>query len=109
MRTATDIDEHARAKIPLVDANIIERGLWSGLRAIYDAFDNKQMPIDGASKAKAAIIAEYAEYCRWREIFLADAQKRIELAPLISEANIHGCEICKQIAAIYDGRASAKA
>jgi hypothetical protein len=109
MRTATDIDEHARAKIPLVGPNIIERGLWSGLRAIYDAFDNKQMPIDGASKAKAAIIAEYAEYCRWREIFLQDAQKRIELAPLISEANIHGCEICKQIAEIYDGRASAKA
>lgn len=105
MRTVAEIDEQARGKIPLVEPNIIERGLWSGLRAIYDAFDNKQIPIDGASKAKAAIIAEYAEYCRWREIFIQDAQKRVELSPLICQINKgEGCPICKQIAAVYDGR-----
>ena len=107
--TAEEIDFLAKKKQTLIQPNIIERDLWAALRDIYEAFDKGTIPVEGAKKAKADAVAEYNEYVRRRQIFLADAQKRIELAPLISKANIHGCDICKQIAAIYDGRSSAKA
>ena len=103
--TAEEIDFLAKKKQALIQPNIIERGLWAALRDIYDAFDKATITIEGAKKAKADAVAEYNEYVWRRQIFLADAQKRIQLAPLISEANLHGCEICRRIAAIYDGRA----
>lgn len=107
--TAEEIDFLAKKKQTLIQPNIIERGLWAALRDIYDAFDKGTITVEGAKKAKQDAMSEYNEYVRRRQIFLADAQKRIQLAPVISEANLHGCAICKRIAAIYDGRSSAKA
>lgn len=102
--TAEEIDFLAKKKQTLIQPNIIERGLWGALRDIYTAFDEGKIPIESAKKAKADAFAEYNEFIRRRQIYLKDAQKRIEIAPIISEAELNGCEICKQIARIYDGR-----
>lgn len=102
--TAEEIDFLAKKKQTLIQPNIIERGLWAALRDIYDAFDKGAIPVEGAKKAKADAFAEYNEFIRRRQIYLKDANKRIEIAPLISEAELHGCDICKQIARKYDGR-----
>ena len=102
--TAEEIDFLAKKKQALIQPNIIERGLWGALRDIYTAFDEGKIPIEGAKKAKADAFAEYNEFIRRRQIYLKDANKRIEIAPLINEAELHGCDICKQIARKYDGR-----
>lgn len=102
--TAIEIDELAKHKKPIHGANIIERGLYEMLKDIYTAFDKQQIPTEGAKKAKQDAISEYNEFTRQKKLFLADADMRVRISPVISKANICGCEICKRIAAIYDGR-----
>ena len=100
--TAKDIDEMAkRAIIPNKDAKLIELGLFYKLHCLYEAYDLKQMTVEQARVIKETSMSEYEQLSR---IFETDDRKRVALSGLICEANKHGCEICKKIARVYDGR-----
>jgi Txe/YoeB family toxin of Txe-Axe toxin-antitoxin module len=123
-----DIDRMARKKIePDENISILDAGLYYTLRRLYEAYDAKkdEMSPEQAKAEKERLCKAYddaytaiKEYddlvChneelmrrieQHRVIFKQDDKKRVKLSPLIAEANKNGCEICKKIAKVYDGR-----
>ena len=117
--TVKEIDALAKAKSALpVDSTMIEAGLYTKLRQIYELFDYQQITVDEAKKQKADLfeafeyengkdkqISElYDKIERDRKIFEQDDKRRVAISGLMCKANKNGCEICKQIARFYDGR-----
>lgn len=127
--TVKQIDDLARHKLDPGEELItmLEAGLLWNLRRLYDAYDASKgvMTADDAKAEKDRIIKQYeadytalSEYCKlidengelmrrisqYTEIFKQEDAQRVKLSPLIAEANKSGCEICKKIAKVYDGR-----
>lgn len=119
--TLNDIDTRAKSKAALpIDSTIIEAGLYTKLRQIYELFDYQQITVDEAKKQKTDLfeafeyengkdkqISElYDKIDRNIKIFEQDDKRRVAISGLMCKANKNGCEICKQIARFYDGRLS---
>jgi len=127
--TVKQIDDLARHKLNPGEEPIsmLEAGLLWNLRRLYDAFDASKgiMTADDAKAEKERIIkqyeedytalSEYAELIKQngelkqtieqhQKIFYDDDRRRVAISGLLSEANKHGCEICKKIVMFYDGR-----
>lgn len=102
--TAQEVDAVARARGIIMTDSLLEAGLYYRLVNLYNSYDEKLIPEIGARKAKQDLIAEFEYQQRQRELYLADARQRAALSPIMAEANKNGCEICRQIARIYDGR-----
>lgn len=114
-----EIDTLAKKKLPLPDKpDILELGLYTALTNIYAEYDAKTKTADEAKQAKQAVCEEY-EYltglqaenvelsrriAQHVEIFKRDDAQRVKLCGVFAEAEKHGCEICKKISRVYDGR-----
>lgn len=116
--TLNDIDTRAKSKAALpIDSTIIEAGLYTKLRQIYELFDYQQITVEEAKKQKTDLfeafeyengkdkqISElYDKIERDRKIFEQDDKRLVAISGLMCKANKNGCEICKQIARFYDG------
>lgn len=104
---------------------LIEAGLYIKLLDLYSRYDDGKITVEDAKAEKEKLIADFnsdftaiSEFSKLvrqigdmmqtleqhRAIFKADDARRVELSSLMCEANKHGCEICKKIARVYDGR-----
>ena len=116
--TVKEIDALAKSKSAMpIDSTIIESGLYTKLRQIYELFDYQQITVDEAKKQKTDLfeafeyengkdkqISElYDKIDRVIKIFEQDDKRRVAISGLMRKANKNGCEICKQIARFYDG------
>lgn len=118
--TKKEIDALAKKREHLPETtSIVEKGLYLALVSIYEAYDAKTMTADEAKEEKQSAFDEYDYYSelpkinddlyhktnQFAEILKRDDEKRVKLSGVLAEANKNGCEICKRIAMIYDGRA----
>ena len=119
--TLNDIDTRARSKAAMpVDCTLVEAGLYTKLRTIYELFDYQQLTVEEAKKQKADLLEAfeyengkdkqiselYDKIERDRKIFEQDDKRRVAISGLMCEANKNGCDLCKKIAMVYDGRLS---
>ena len=108
--TADDVIDLAKAKMPIgiSSATIPEVGLYYKMRDLYDRFDSKQISKELARSLKQLYVEEYCKWLNYKAEYLAEDKKRVAIAGILCEAEKQGCEICKKISRIYDGREKAK-
>lgn len=119
--TLNDIDTRARSKAAMpVDCTLVEAGLYTKLRTIYELFDYQQLTVEEAKKQKKELFEAYEyesdkdkQICEMQDkidrdmmIFKEDDRRRVAISGLMCEANKNGCDLCKKIAMVYDGRLS---
>lgn len=127
--TVKQIDDLAKHNISAGEEQftMLEAGLYYHLRQLYNSYSKHKdiMPTEAWKAEKQRIIKQYEnefialyDYSRvvnennglmqrisqHTEIFKQNDLQRTKLSPLIAEANKRGCEICKRIAKMYDGR-----
>lgn len=108
--TAEQIYELARKRQPFPDnAPLSEQLLYSTARNIYKAFSDGIITEAQAKQEKANSIQAFAAHSR-AEQSAADIFRRMAaISELLLEAEKSGCEYCKRIARIFDGRDNVEA
>lgn len=107
--TVEEIDKAAQSRAGLEEYSLLEYGLYSRLKDIYDAYDKKTIPLDAARKLKDEVISEFERWQFCYNDYHVEALKRATIGLLMSQANKNGCPICRKVAKIYDGREQVKA
>lgn len=116
--TVKEIDKLARQKTEIdYTGTISDIGLYYKLRLIYQAFDNKEMTVKEAGKAKRQALEDYEhETAKDREIedlmfritqhqriFAEDERRRTKTELAKTEAIKCGCEHCRKLVFAIDG------
>lgn len=107
--TVEEIDKAAQSRTVIEEYSLIEYGLYSRLKDIYDAYDRKTIPLNAAKEMKDEAIKEFEQWQFCYNDYHAEALKRATIGILMSEASKNGCSICRKVAKIYDGREQIKA
>ena len=106
--TAEEIADFARAKKPLPHGvNLAEKQLYTVLRGIYRSYAAKELTLDEAKLAKKDAIREFESEQLAYEVYQDNVRKTSEMAKVSAQCEKCekcGCEYCKQIARIFDGR-----
>ena len=119
--TAKEIDALSRRKVELPDdTTLVDAGLYYRLRQLYQAYDDKTITDEQARQDKQAALEAYGyetekdkQICELQDhidrdmmILKDDDRRRVAISGLMCEANKNGCDLCKKIAMVYDGRLS---
>lgn len=86
------------------DFTMCQQYLYSILRLIYSAYGKRLIDKPTAIAEKNHAIKMYNEIYKHEHMFLEQARRSAAISELLLDANQNGCEICKHIAKIYDGR-----
>lgn len=82
----------------------LETTLYREIYYLCRAFDDGELSSDAARKAKNLFIGEYSEAKRKRDIYDAHMARMVVISQCLSDAEKSGCDCCKKIARIFDGR-----
>lgn len=103
--TGKEIDALARKNIPLSDnALTSDRLLWLALVGLYREYRTGTVTKEMAAKIKRDELENHARNAQGERIFREDGRRMVEIGKLLTAANKNGCPVCKQMAAIFDGR-----
>ena len=84
--------------------SLSEQFLFGTIRNIYAAYRAGTITAEQGKREKNLALAQYESIRLGEEIFRRQAKMAVELGLLMSEANKHGCEICKKMTRLIDGR-----
>ena len=102
--TANEVWELARTRQALPEnADNSARLLYYTARAIYKAWERKEIDNDNAKAEKQRAIRAYERYALDERIYKETTRRRLEIAKLTGEARHNGCEICKRLADVIEG------
>ena len=107
--TADDIIELARHNSPMpAEFTLAEQLLYKSMRLTYYSYKRGLInKAQGMAERKAAV-RQFERY-RLAEKSYRDLAKRGKaIGELLCKVNKDGCELCKQIAKIFDGRLTTK-
>lgn len=103
--TAEEIYEFARTRKPVPDTlTLTEQQLYSVARNLYKAFADGIVSAEQAKREKLNSIREFESVSKWFEIYEDYGRRRLKISALTIEAEKNGCEICKRISRVFDGR-----
>lgn len=103
--TGKEIDSLAKKNIPLSDEALTsDRLLWLVLVSLYREYRAGMVTKETAAKIKRDELENHARNAQGERIFREDGRRMVEIGKLLTAANKNGCPVCKQIAAIFDGR-----
>lgn len=103
--TADMIDAAARKNEPLSDsAGLSDRQLYCCLRTLYREYRNGIVSVEQAKREKQKLIDIHKNNALWERIFHEHSRQMTEIGKLSNRVEHDGCEICKQMARIFDGR-----
>ena len=60
------------------------------------------------NKARKNAVKQFDKYQLYEKAYRNNAKRGKAIGELLCEVNKHGCELCKRIAKIYDGREALK-
>ena len=107
--TAAEIDEIARHGQPMPDnMRLTEILLYQSLRLLYRSYKLKIVSKEQAKSEKARIIQQFGVQNLWERTDAESAERWHKYQVVQSEAEKHGCEICRRIVRILDGREKEK-
>lgn len=98
--------EHAAARgDPLPDGfTLVEQWLYLSLRILHREFRSGVITREQAAMEKNAILKQY-EMAQLHHRSYTEANERCKrYSPLLVEAEKSGCDICRKIVRIFDGR-----
>lgn len=103
--TADEIYEFARRKRPAPDnLTLCEQMLYTTARNIYKAYSDGIITLEQAKKEKNRSITAFGTLTLSERVYLAHMRRMVEISSVLAEAEKCGCEYCKSIARIFDGR-----
>lgn len=103
--TADEVIELARHNSPLPDdATLTEGLLYKTMRLTYAAYREGEISKEQGTQERKNAVKQFEKYHMYEKSYRNSARRGKEIGNLLSEVNKHGCELCKRIAKIYDGR-----
>lgn len=103
--TAKEIDALARKNEPLPDGALTSDSLlWLNLVGLYREYKAGTVTKEFAADIKRRELENHSRNAQGERIFREDSRRMVEIGKLLTAANKEGCHICKQMAAIFDGR-----
>lgn len=105
--TANEICELARTRQPLPEHLMLsEQQLYYTVRGIYRSYSAKELSLEQAKTAKKDAIREFESNSFSETVYLDHGRRMSAIARVLYEAEKCGCEYCKKIAKLFDGRAN---
>lgn len=106
--TVDEICELAKRSSPMpADMLLSEQGLYLALRNIYDSYRRGIIDDKQGKREKLNVIKQYENLKLGERIYLRQAKMSVELGKLLAKANKEGCELCKTMVKVIDGRLTA--
>lgn len=103
--TPEEIDVFARKRELLPEtAGQSARNLYHSLVMLYKQYRDGIIDEDSARKEKQVLFTQYGINELNERIWTEQARRMAEISKIMTEINKCGCPLCKQIAAIFDGR-----
>ena len=98
-----DVRNGRRTVLP-DDIDALDALLYREIYFLCRDFDDGKISKEAARKLKTQYIDEYGKYNLKRRVYVDHAQRMVEISQLLNAAEHSGCEYCKRIAQIFDGR-----
>lgn len=103
--TSDEIYELARRKQPAPDAlTLCERMLYTTARNIYKAYSDGIITLEQAKKEKNQSITAFGTLALSERVYLEHKRRMTEISLVLTKAGKCGCEYCKAVSGIFDGR-----
>lgn len=100
-----DVAELARTNQPLPSGmSASAQLLYYTLRGIYRSYKAGELTIDQAKRVKSNALRDYDSNALGESIWHENARRMSEISRVLIQAEKCGCEYCRQIARIFDGR-----
>ena len=103
--TADEIYELARKRQPEPDdLTLPEQLLYTVARNIYQSYKDGIIGIEQARQEKQQSIRNFERLSTRYEVYDDHARRRVMISQLLTEADKNGCEICRRVSRVFDGR-----
>lgn len=103
--TADEIYELARKRQPAPDdMTLPEQLLYTTARNIYKSYQDGIISLEQAKREKQKSINDFKRLSMRYEVYDDHARRRVKISQLLTEADKNGCEICKRVSRVFDGR-----
>ena len=103
--TADEIYELARKRQPAPDSMTLpEQLLYTTARNIYKSYSDGIITLEQAKSEKQKSIRNFDNLSRKYEIYDDHARRRVKISQLLTEADKNGCDICRRVSRVFDGR-----
>lgn len=107
--TANEVIELARHNTPLPDnATLTEGLLYKTMRLTYAAYREGEISKEQGTQERKNAVKQFDKYQLYEKAYRNNAKRGKAIGELLCEVNKYGCELCKRIAKIYDGREALK-
>ena len=104
--TAEQIYELARKRQPAPDnLTLPELCLYTTARNIYKSYYDGIITLEQAKNEKQKSISGFERMNMRYEVYDDHVRRRVKISQLLTEADKNGCEICKRVSRVFDGRA----
>ena len=81
-----------------------EQLFYLSMVQLYKLYYDHTYDREQAKNIKQDLIAAYQNNAFWEKLFAHHAVIRNRYSPVMTEAEKHGCPICKKLVRIFDGR-----
>lgn len=103
--TTEELCKLAQNNEPMPEGLLLsEQFLFGTIRNIYAAYRAGTITVEQGKNEKNLALGQYENIKLWERIFHEQHKKSVELDKLLVKANKEGCEVCKQMAGLIDGR-----
>ena len=103
--TADEIYELARKRLPAPDnLTLPEQLLYTTARNIYKSYRDGIIGLEQAKQEKLQSIRNFGSLNLKYEIYSDHVRRRVKISLLLTEADKNGCEICRRVSRVFDGR-----
>ena len=103
--TAEEIYELARKRQPAPDnMTLPEQLLYTTARNIYKSYSDGIITLEQAKSEKQKSIRDFESLSLKYDIYSDHMKRMVEISQLLSEADKNGCEICRRVSRVFDGR-----
>ncbi len=103
--TGQEAAELARTRQPLPDGEHLSViMLYYSLRGIYRSYSAGELTEEQAKHAKQDALREYDSLALSERCQIENARRWSEICRVLTQAEKCGCEYCKEISRIFDGR-----
>lgn len=101
----TEVDAFARKNEPLPDeAGLCDMMLYHILTALYREYKEGIVSKELAKVEKTRAMEKHRDVELWERIYKENTRRTTEISKIMAEVSKNGCEVCRRVAKIYDGR-----
>lgn len=98
-----DAREKRRAVLP-EGFGSLETMLYQQIYYLCRDFDEGNIPKDDARRLKTQYISEYGQIKLKQDVYCDHMRRMVKISQLLTEADKNGCEICRRVSRVFDGR-----